>query len=171
MWDLVLGPGTEPGPPALGVRHLSPWTTREAPPSSFLICLSGLVSLYFRRMGTNCVALLCSGAQAPVRVLLCSTDSLKSQLQLQLSVPSLGSLCPLAFCLSILLPFSSKECDYFSLGLGLSQSLCTIKRIISLRLFIILKADFPDRTYTHGHKPKENKTNLLFYVLISCCNR
>ena len=69
------------------------------------------------------------------------------------------------------LPFSSKECDYFSLGLGLSQSLCTIKRIISLRLFIILKADFPDRTYTHGHKPKENKTNLLFYVLISCCNR
>ena len=28
-WDLVPWPGIEPGPPALGVQHLSHWTTRE----------------------------------------------------------------------------------------------------------------------------------------------
>ena len=31
MWDLVPWPGIEPGPPALGVRSLSHWTTREFP--------------------------------------------------------------------------------------------------------------------------------------------
>ena len=30
MWDLVPGPGMEPGPPALGVWSLY-WTTREVP--------------------------------------------------------------------------------------------------------------------------------------------
>ena len=29
MWDLVPWPGIEPGPPALGARSLSHWTTRE----------------------------------------------------------------------------------------------------------------------------------------------
>ena len=29
MWDLVLGPGIEPWPPALGAQSLSWWTTRE----------------------------------------------------------------------------------------------------------------------------------------------
>lgn len=31
MWDLVLWSGVEPWPPALGVWHLSHWTTREVP--------------------------------------------------------------------------------------------------------------------------------------------
>ena len=31
MRDLVLIPGMEPGPPPLGTRSLSPWTTREVP--------------------------------------------------------------------------------------------------------------------------------------------
>ena len=31
MWDLVLWPGIEPGPPALGVWSLSHWITREVP--------------------------------------------------------------------------------------------------------------------------------------------
>lgn len=31
MWDLVPGPGIEPGPPALGERGLSNWTTGEVP--------------------------------------------------------------------------------------------------------------------------------------------
>ena len=31
MWDLILPPGIEPGPPALGVGSLSHWTTREVP--------------------------------------------------------------------------------------------------------------------------------------------
>ena len=35
MWDLIPQPGMELGPPALGVRSLSHWTTREVP-SCFL---------------------------------------------------------------------------------------------------------------------------------------
>ena len=31
LWDLVYWPGTEPGPPVLGVYSLSHWTTREGP--------------------------------------------------------------------------------------------------------------------------------------------
>ena len=31
MWDLLPWPGIEPGPPALGARSLSHWTTREVP--------------------------------------------------------------------------------------------------------------------------------------------
>ena len=31
MWDLVLWPGIEPGPPALGMQSLSQWITREVP--------------------------------------------------------------------------------------------------------------------------------------------
>ena len=31
MRDLVPGPGMEPGPPALEVRSLNHWTTREVP--------------------------------------------------------------------------------------------------------------------------------------------
>ena len=31
MWDLVLGPGTEPEPLLLGAWSLSHWTTREVP--------------------------------------------------------------------------------------------------------------------------------------------
>ena len=31
MWGLVLQPGMEPGPPALGAQSLSLWTTREVP--------------------------------------------------------------------------------------------------------------------------------------------
>ena len=31
MWDLVPRPGIKPGPPALGARSLSHWTTREVP--------------------------------------------------------------------------------------------------------------------------------------------
>ena len=31
MWDLVPRPGIEPGPPVLGVRSLTHWTTREVP--------------------------------------------------------------------------------------------------------------------------------------------
>ncbi|XP_057560751.1 WD repeat-containing protein 82 isoform X1 [Hippopotamus amphibius kiboko] len=34
MWDLVPQPGIEPRPPALGVRSLTHWTTREVPPIS-----------------------------------------------------------------------------------------------------------------------------------------
>ena len=35
MWNLVLGPGIECGPLALGVWSLSHWTTREVPPVQF----------------------------------------------------------------------------------------------------------------------------------------
>ena len=31
MWDLVPGPGIEPGPAPLGEQGLSNWTTREVP--------------------------------------------------------------------------------------------------------------------------------------------
>ena len=31
VWDIVPRPGIEPGPPALGVRSLTHWTTREVP--------------------------------------------------------------------------------------------------------------------------------------------
>ena len=31
MWDLVLWPGIKLGPPALGAKSLSHWTTREVP--------------------------------------------------------------------------------------------------------------------------------------------
>ena len=31
MWVLVSQPGIKPGPPALGTRSLSHWTTREVP--------------------------------------------------------------------------------------------------------------------------------------------
>jgi len=33
MWDLVLWPGIEPGPPC--IRSLSHWTTREVPPAAY----------------------------------------------------------------------------------------------------------------------------------------
>ena len=38
-WDLVLCPGIEPKPPALGAQNLSHWTTREVPacPSCLLL--------------------------------------------------------------------------------------------------------------------------------------
>ena len=36
MWDLVPGPGIQPGPPALEEQSLSHWTTREVP--VFYIC-------------------------------------------------------------------------------------------------------------------------------------
>ena len=42
MWDLVPWPGIEPGPPALGVKSLSHWTTREVPQ---LLCVCVCVSL------------------------------------------------------------------------------------------------------------------------------
>ena len=42
MWDLVLPPGIDPGPPALGAWSLSHWTTREI--SALL--LSSLVVSY-----------------------------------------------------------------------------------------------------------------------------
>ena len=35
MWDLVLWPGIEPEPPALGTWNLIHWTTREVPPDNF----------------------------------------------------------------------------------------------------------------------------------------
>ena len=35
MWDLVPQPRVKPGPPALGGRSLSHWTTREVPQSPF----------------------------------------------------------------------------------------------------------------------------------------
>ena len=31
IWDLVVRPGTEPRPPALGVKSLSHWITMELP--------------------------------------------------------------------------------------------------------------------------------------------
>ena len=37
MWDLAPWPGIKPGPPALGAQSLSHWTTREVPPSWFLM--------------------------------------------------------------------------------------------------------------------------------------
>ena len=36
MWDLVLWPGINPGPPALGAQSLSHWTTRKVYPASLL---------------------------------------------------------------------------------------------------------------------------------------
>ena len=36
MWDLVLQPRIDPGPPALGVQSLSHWTNRQVPPSLLL---------------------------------------------------------------------------------------------------------------------------------------
>ena len=145
----------------MGVQHLSPWTTREAPPSLFLIfpvfspCV---LERWGLTVGHHCAWVL------TFLLGFCYTHYRFPKVPASASAACActGILCPLAFCLSILLPFSSKECDYFSLGSGLSQSLCTIQGIISLRLFIILKADFPDRTYTHRHKPKENKTDVLF---------
>ena len=69
MWNLDPWPGMEPGPPALGVWHLSHWTTRDVPniPTSdfFLFCvmiipyishlsLAGhLVSFQFLPLGTT----------------------------------------------------------------------------------------------------------------------
>ena len=46
MWDLVLWPGIKLGPPALGARSLSHWTTREVPkvPIISLLFLWGLES-------------------------------------------------------------------------------------------------------------------------------
>ena len=35
MWDLVPQPGMEPGPPALGARSLTYWTTREVSETVF----------------------------------------------------------------------------------------------------------------------------------------
>ena len=37
MWDLVPGPGIEPGPPAVGARSLTRWTTREVPANAPLV--------------------------------------------------------------------------------------------------------------------------------------
>ena len=36
MRDLVPGPGIEPGPPVMGARSLTHWTTREVPPHPLL---------------------------------------------------------------------------------------------------------------------------------------
>ena len=36
MWDLIPWPVFEPGPPVLGVQHLSHLTTREVPPQNLL---------------------------------------------------------------------------------------------------------------------------------------
>ena len=44
MWDLVLWPGMEPGPPALGARSLSHWTTSEFPLIVDLICVTLMIS-------------------------------------------------------------------------------------------------------------------------------
>ena len=55
MRDLVHRPGIEPGPPALGGRSLTHWTTREVPPltfysgkwhNSFIAKSCNLISLY-----------------------------------------------------------------------------------------------------------------------------
>ena len=40
---LVLQPGTEPVPPALGARRLNHWTAREVPSSRFLICTTEIM--------------------------------------------------------------------------------------------------------------------------------
>ena len=37
LWALVLWPGIEPGPPALGAWGLSYWTTREVPVMLFIL--------------------------------------------------------------------------------------------------------------------------------------
>ena len=44
--DLILGPGVEPGVPALGAQSLTHWTTREVPRSSFHTC---------KTKGLNCI--------------------------------------------------------------------------------------------------------------------
>ena len=44
MWNLVLWPGFERGPPALGIWGPSHWTTREVPLLVLLLCKSSLVS-------------------------------------------------------------------------------------------------------------------------------
>ena len=49
MWDLVPWPGIESAPPALGVKSLSHWTTREAPQLVCVcvcvcVCVSSVVS-------------------------------------------------------------------------------------------------------------------------------
>ena len=64
--------------------------TTGTPPLTFLICLSCLLSLYFKRMRTPCVALLSSDARIPVRLLLCSPEIPVKCPSLQLSVPALG---------------------------------------------------------------------------------
>ena len=51
MWDLVPWPGTEPGPPELGVRSLSLWTTREALEGNTIILILRNKYLRRRRLG------------------------------------------------------------------------------------------------------------------------
>ena len=64
MWDLVLGPGVEPRPLALGAWSLSRWTAREVPALS---CCGGcihedpLLVGIFRRSVSGCQFQLCSG--------------------------------------------------------------------------------------------------------------
>ena len=41
IWDLVLWPGIKPGPPALGARSLSKWTTGQVTESKVLNSWSG----------------------------------------------------------------------------------------------------------------------------------
>ena len=47
-WDLVLWPGMEPGPPALGVLSLSHWTTRKDPGKGRILQPRMEYSLYFQ---------------------------------------------------------------------------------------------------------------------------
>ena len=52
IWDLVLRPGIEPRPPALGAQSLSHWATREVPsvPRFFWSSLSTRPSLYLHAL-------------------------------------------------------------------------------------------------------------------------
>ena len=46
MWDLVLWPGIEPRPPALGAQSLSHWTAREVPS----LCFRHLMHISFLKI-------------------------------------------------------------------------------------------------------------------------
>ena len=50
MWDLVPRPGIEPGLPALEVRSLTHWTTREVPYNVLKIVAVCLHSGHFEAM-------------------------------------------------------------------------------------------------------------------------
>ena len=48
MWDLVLRPGIEPRPPALGAWSLNHWATSEVPMVLFyLVVVVAFISLFF----------------------------------------------------------------------------------------------------------------------------
>ena len=46
MWDLVPQPGIKPGPPALGARSLTHWTTRKVPTFLFYFIFKMYVCMY-----------------------------------------------------------------------------------------------------------------------------